>query len=333
VLAPVLALAAPGAGMAQQGFEREVSRFVAEMSARHGFEQAELARLLDEARVLENVLAAIARPAERKPWYEYRPIFVTGSRTQGGVEFWRRHRATLARAHEVYGVAPEYVVAIIGVETRYGANTGRIRVLDSLTTLAFGYPRRASFFRSELEHFLLLAREEGLDVRRLEGSYAGAMGLPQFISSSYRRYAVDFDGDRVRDLLTNPSDAIGSVANYLAEHGWRRGAPVAVRADGPPGKLAALAGRGIKPHTPLSDLTARGVRLVDTAAPGIDPSARAAVVALETRAGPEHRPEHWVVLGNFYTITRYNHSALYAMAVHQLAEAIRARFDAPAHDP
>lgn len=315
----LLAALAPvaGAHQAEEGFagDSDVQAFITEMVRNHGFERDRLEALLAEARPQPAVLSAISRPAEARPWHEYRPIFLTRARILAGAAFWDSHAAVLQRALQRFGVPPEIVVAIIGVETRYGARTGGIRVLDALATLAFRYPRRSGFFRSELEQYLLLVRQEELDPLALRGSYAGAMGLPQFIASSYRRYAVDFDGDGRRDLLDDPDDAIGSVANYLAEHGWRRGEPIAAPAqvDGAP--YRELLGRGLKPQIPIGEMKARGLR-IDAALPDSQPGA---LIELETGDGYEY----WVGLENFYAITRYNHSALYAMAVYQLAQAIR----------
>lgn len=295
--------------------EPEVQRFVDDMVEQHGFPRSDVNDILADAKVLPEVLDAISRPAERKPWYEYRAIFVTPPRIEGGVAFWGTHRGDLSRAQQEFGVSPEIIVAIIGVETRYGQHTGRHRVLDALSTLAFRYPKRSRFFRSELQAFLLLSRDEGFDPRSLKGSYAGAIGLPQFIPSSYRQYAVDFDGDNIRDLLGNPTDAIGSVANYLSEHGWEKGAGVAFPAELRVEDARELTSGGIKPQLALTDMQARGVS-IGRAAPH---QARGALIEFEAREGPEY----WVGLQNFYTITRYNHSPLYAMAVYQLAQAIR----------
>lgn len=321
VLILACAAPAPAAANAAERLDGDpaLHRFVDEMTARHGFDASQLQSLFRTARVAPEVLEAISRPAEAKPWYEYRTIFLTRARVEGGAAFWQRHRDTLMRAAAEYGVAPEFIVAILGVETRYGDNTGRIRVLDALSTLAFRYPRRSSFFRSELEEFLLLTREESLDPLALKGSYAGAMGLPQFIASSYRRYAVDFDGDQVRDLLENPADAIGSIANYLKRHGWQPDGPVAVPAKVHRDAARQLAGLGLKPHTPVGAMQARGLEL-DAAVPE---DALATLVELDTGEDVEY----WVGLQNFYSITRYNHSALYAMAVYQLARAIREAYE------
>lgn len=292
-----------------------VQNFVDHMVSRYHFDRAHLMALFDKVHIEPSIIAAITRPAESKPWYQYRPIFVTRSRIEEGVRFWDAHAALLKRAQQTYGVSPEIIVAILGVETRYGSRTGRYRVLDSLSTLAFDYPARARFFRSELEQFLLLTREEGVDPMSIKGSYAGAMGDPQFISSSYRRYAVDFNGDGKRDLWHSPSDVIGSVANYFHVHGWTPGAPIAARAKVTGDKYRTLLDDGLEPHMSLSAMKRYGVE-PRTPVAG-DP--QATLLALQDRDGQEY----WLGMHNFYVITRYNHSPLYAMAVYQLGEAIR----------
>ncbi|MCP4042961.1 MAG: lytic murein transglycosylase B [Gammaproteobacteria bacterium] len=316
----------------------EVREFIREMVTRHGFSQPELEGMFREVRSRPDILRAISRPAEAKPWYKYRPIFLTSARAEGGAQFWHEHRDVLKRAQEVYGVPPEIIVAIIGVETRYGANTGRHRVVDSLTTLAFEYPKRGKFFRGELEQFLLLTREIGKPPLKIKGSYAGAMGFPQFIASSYRHYAVDFSGDGVRDLLGNPVDAIGSVGNYLRRHGWVAGQVVALKVEVSKNDVSKLLESGLKPHLGLDEMHRRGVKfsdgdVQDVRSPppfhtggGIHPVPGDNIAGLKGalfRLQAQEGPEYWVGLQNFYTITRYNHSKLYAMAVYQLAQEIR----------
>jgi membrane-bound lytic murein transglycosylase B len=296
----------------------EIAPFVADMVSRHGFERASLEQALSGVRVRPEILEAIARPAESLDWYQYHPIFVTETRISKGEAFWRAHADTLSRAAAEYGVSPEIIVAIIGVETLYGTRAGRYLVLDSLSTLAFRYPRRSKFFRNELEQFLILARQENLDVQKVKGSYAGAMGIPQFISSSYRRYAVDFDGDGVRDLINNPVDAIGSVANYLKVHGWQRGGAIALPASVTGSEYKMLVKKGLKPHTPVSDMHNFGVVVLYAS----ENDSRGALIELANKEDIEH----WVGLQNFYAITRYNHSSLYAMAVFQLAREIGKRY-------
>ncbi len=306
---------------AAQAFSRpELHDFIDEMVKEHGFKKQELTALFDQVTLRPKIIEAMKRPAEGKPWYEYRPIFLTPESIEGGLDFWSEHADVLARAERIYGVPPEIIVAIIGVETRYGQNTGSHRVLDALSTLAFDYPPRGDFFRSELKHYLLLAREEHLDPLALKGSYAGAMGYPQFIPSSYRNFAVDFDEDGQRDLLNNINDVIGSVAHYFSKHGWQRGAAVALPATVSGDKYTALLG-GLKPELSLGNLKQQGVSFD---ASNLRGDQRGALLEFETETGMEY----WVGLQNFYTITRYNHSQLYAMAVYQLSNEIHARHDA-----
>jgi membrane-bound lytic murein transglycosylase B len=251
------------------GRRTDVQNFIREMTARHGFNPAQLQALFDRVQTRPDIIAAMTRPAEAKPWHEYRAIFINARRIQGGVEFWRTHAATLARAGQVYGVPPEIVVAIIGVETQYGGNLGKHRVLEALATLAFDYPRRADFFRQELEAFLLLTRAEGVDPLALRGSYAGAMGWGQFMPTSYLNYAVDFDGDGHRNLWVNPRDAIGSVANYFRQHGWRPGDPVTVPARVSGSVYPALVARRVAPPADsVASLRAQGVTPLGSVADG-----------------------------------------------------------------
>lgn len=316
-----LLLLSPAAVAAPAPFSERpaVRAFISEVSDRHGLSAEDLSALLDQARHRPDIIEAMQRPAERRPWHAYRPIFLNTRRIEGGIRFRHEHRTLLEQAEEAYGVPASIIAAIIGVETLYGQHTGRHLVLDALATLAFDYPPRATFFRSELEQFLLLTREEGLDPLAVTGSYAGAMGTPQFIPSSYRRYAVDFDGDERRDLLGNMADAIGSVANYLHAHRWRPGQPIASRVEAPAELPDDLLGQGIRPSVPVAELATRGIRTTEE----LPADALAAVVELEGDQGSEY----WLGLDNFYAITRYNRSALYAMAVHQLAKEIEAGYE------
>ncbi len=212
--------------------EKEKQDFILEMSQKHGFDPQSLSRTLEQAEIKQSILDAISRPAEKTlTWTEYRNIFIKPNRIEGGVNFWKENEADLNRAYQQYGVPPEIITAIIGVETLYGKRTGGYRVLDALTTLGFYYPPRSEFFRKELLQFLLLTREENIDPAEPTGSYAGAMGKPQFIPSSYRHYAIDFDDDGKRDIWNNNTDVIGSVASYFSRHGWRRDQPVTVPAS------------------------------------------------------------------------------------------------------
>ena len=310
--------ASPEGGSTGLDPESEIEPFVARMAESHGVPALRTRALLEDARILDSVLDAVRRPAERKPWYEYRKIFITEKRIARGAEFWRRHENSLTRAAQRFGVPPEIIVAIIGVESFYGVHRGRIRVIDALATLGFRYPRRSAFFLSELESFVLLSDEERLDARSVKGSYAGAMGIAQFISSSYRNYAIDFDGDGLRDLMQSPEDAIGSIANYLSMHGWLPGAAIAVRAEVEGNAFRAVVEQGMKPHASLASIRAKGVRFATYAAE----EEQGALLEFEVAKGREY----WVGLTNFYVITRYNHSRLYALAVFQLAQRIRERY-------
>ena len=294
----------------------QVQVFINEMVARHGFSKEELEKIFSQAQRRDDILALMNKPAEKRlQWYEYRKIFLTQSRIEGGVAFWNSNEAILAQAEKAYGVDAQIIVAIIGVETRYGGNTGAHRVLDALSTLAFDYPPRSEFFRSELEQYLLLAREDHIDLLTTKGSYAGAMGYGQFIPSSYQRYAVDFDQDGKRDLWNSPMDIVGSVANYLHLHGWNPGATVTLRASVTGDRYESVIEKGLKPEMSVTKLRAEGI----TPSKPLSDDTLAALISLDQENGPEY----WLGLNNFYVITRYNHSPLYAMAVYQLSEEIR----------
>ena len=315
-----LLLMVPATALASYAERPEVKEFMRELVKRHGFVEAELKRVFVKAKRVDPVLDAISRPAERvRTWEEYRAALLTERRIAEGGEFWKKYRHTLERAHKKYGVAPEYMVAIIGVETFYGRNTGNYRVVDALATLAFDYPPRASFFRNELEQYLLFARADGVDVFSVKGSYAGAMGLPQFMPSSTRAYAVDFDGNGHIDLRRSRADAIGSVANFLKVHGWQRDADVLVDA-----KVAGDAWRpfaeGLEPKHSMLALREAGIQF-DSPQP-----AGAPVVVIELASG-ERPSDYRVALRNFYVITRYNRSAFYAAAVADLARELRKNYD------
>ena len=320
-LATALAVAAPAfAQPPAYGERREVQAFIQELVKRHGFLESELVYLFSRVRRADQVIEAIERPAEKtRPWPEYRAPFLDERRIAEGIAFWRSHRGALVRAERAYGVPAEVIVAIIGVETFYGRNTGKWRVVDALTTLAFDYPARAGFFRSELESYLLFARDANLDVFAMRGSYAGAMGLPQFMPSSARRYAVDFDKDGAVDLRRSVTDAIGSVGNFLKQHGWRKGGAVLVPARVSGDAWRPIAG-GFEPKVPGAKWLEAGVH-VDKPPPGFEelPAVLVELDASDVRLG----------FRNFYVITRYNRSALYAAAVHDLSQALRARAPKP----
>jgi membrane-bound lytic murein transglycosylase B len=294
----------------------QVQVFINEMVAQHGFSREELEKIFSQAQRRDDILALMSKPVEKKlPWYEYRKIFLTQSRIEGGVAFWNQNAAILEQAAKAYGVDAQIIVAIIGVETRYGGNMGSYRVLDALSTLAFDYPPRGEFFRDELEQYLLLARVEHIDLLNTKGSYAGAMGYGQFIPSSYQRFAVDFDHDGKRDLWDSPMDIVGSVANYLHIHGWDPGATVTIRANVTGDRYESVIEKGLKPDTAVKELRTEGITPSITLPDGT----LAALLSLEQEDGPEY----WLGFNNFYVITRYNHSPLYAMAVYQLSEEIR----------
>jgi membrane-bound lytic murein transglycosylase B len=295
-----------------------VIEFARDLEQRHGFSADELLQQFAQIRPNERVLQLIRPPVSplQRSWERYRPRFLTERRINGGVRFWQENRSSLARASALYGVPPEIIVAIIGVETEYGGNTGGFRVLEALATLAFHYPRRAEFFRTELEQFLLLARENGFDPVDMRGSFAGAMGIPQFMPGSQRRYAVDFDGDRKIDLSGSVDDAIGSVGRFLEQHGWEAGQPIAVRARTRGEPDPSLIEAGIQPTLLVADLAQHGITA--------DASPQATVTLVDL-VSPGRPAEYWLGYNNFYVITRYNRSSFYAMSVFQLADAIRAR--------
>lgn len=291
----------------------EIRAFIEETSRDFGFERRELETLLAHAQTKQPILDAISRPAERVvPWYEYRERFLTEKRILQGTDFWMAHGEALRRIPDQNVAAS--VVGILGVETSFGRITGRYRVLDALATLAFDYPPRGDFFRGELQQFLLLAREESVDPQTALGSYAGAMGAPQFISSSYRNFAIDGDGNGKRDLWNSWDDVIGSVANFLLAHGWREGEPVVVVATLESGDLSRFDTSKLELTETVQSLRAKGVRF-DTSMPADAP---AILIVAQGKDGPVYR----VGFNNFYALTRYNRSPMYAMAVHDLGQAV-----------
>lgn len=296
----------------------DVSEFIAQMVDKHGFAAKELQTLFSRARFKPAIIAAITPPTEprARSWQAYRARFLTPQRIEAGVEFREQQHEALARATELYGVPEEIIVAIIGVETVYGRNTGGYRVIDALSTLAFDYPPRAEFFRGELENFLLYARDAGIDTLALKGSYAGAIGIPQFMPGSYLRYAVDLDGDGKSDLSNSYADAIGSVANFLKAHGWKTGQAVAYPAQVQGENYRELIDAGIKPAYRFDELANFGVSAGGEA--GAD-----ALCALIELATPDEASAYLVGLTNFYVLTRYNRSSMYAAAVLELAQAVK----------
>jgi len=299
----------------------EAQQFIDEMQQKHGFDKDALTYIFRRAEYLPSVIKYISPPKDPtgvRSWQRYRSRFVEPVRIKAGVAFWDRYQDTIRAASEKYGVPEEIIVGIIGVETIYGRNTGNFQAVSALATLAFDYPRRAELFRGELEALLLMAREQHRDPLDYQGSFAGALGLPQFLPSSVRNYAVDFDGDGQIDLLNSPKDAIGSVARYMQMHGWEAGAPVAQRASiGPEADLPPLIANDITPAFDAAGLASHGVKAAD----GTTPAGKAAFVELVT---PGEDSEYWLGYQNFYVITRYNRSSFYAMSVFQLGEAVKA---------
>jgi membrane-bound lytic murein transglycosylase B len=318
LLAAVLSAPVLTQALAAESFDLkrpEIVAFIDEVSARDGMSRRQVRALLKAAQPQPKIIEAMEKPAEKvSPWWQYREHFVTAERITQGVQFWGEHREALERIAAEYQVAPEYIVAILGVETKYGRITGRYRVLDALATLAFNYPPRHAYFTKELEQFLILAKENKLDPLTLTGSYAGAMGAPQFMPSSYRHYAIDANGDQQRDLWGDWDDVIASVANYLHQAGWRPGAPVLAEATVAAGTSFEVEPRNLEPRETVASLAARGIK-TELDVPEETP---ALLIDAERQDGPAYR----VGFHNFYVITRYNTSPRYAMAVHDLAQAV-----------
>lgn len=313
LFSPIPAGAEVPASKALQGF-------IEKMVKQHHFQETELKTLFQSVNLQQPILDAMAKPAEGKPWHQYREIFITDSRIAGGVQFWRDNQATLQAVEQQYGVPAEIIVAIIGVETKYGAFTGKYRVIDALSTLGFAYPKRSEFFMKELESFLLLSREENIDPLQPLGSYAGAMGLVQFMPSSFRAYAKDFDQDQRRDIWQNPADAIASVANYFAVHKWQAGGGIALQVQAKGSAYRQALSKGVKPDTSVGQLRKLGLSISTELAD----SENGKLLSYPLIDGEEL----WLGLHNFYVITRYNHSPLYAMAVYQLSQAIKSHYQA-----
>jgi len=293
---------------------KSVKSFIRDMVKTEKFDEKELTQLFKKIKIRGDILKAIKRPAEAKPWHQYRKIFLTRERIQGGVKFWQENEQTLQKAEAEYGVPAEIVVAILGVETKYGNHKGGFHAAEALATLGFGYPRRAKFFKNELKQLLLLSREEEVDPYSIMGSYAGALGEPQFMPSSFRKYAVDYDGDKKRDLINNSVDAIASVANYFKKHGWVTDGPITVPAKVKGGSYKKIVKKGIKPRLTVKKLEKSGIKPQKE----VSDNEKAALIELKLKKGREY----WLGLSNFYVITRYNHSQHYAMAVYQLSQEI-----------
>lgn len=317
-----VSLAIPPLAAAQEkNADQAIEEFIQSAIDKHGLDRDYITTTLNNAKKNQTVLDAIARPWEAKPWHQYHPIFLTEKRLKRGLKFWKKHNATLQKAEAELGVPAHIIVAIIGVETYYGSYKGKYGVLDALYSLGFYYPPRSDFFKKELAQYLKLSQEEQWDPMVQKGSYAGAMGWGQFISSSYRHYSIDFDGDNKRDLLTNPVDAIGSVANYFRQHKWKSGEPVAfkVAIDEQSNKLI---NDDLKIQNTWQELQTSGVKLLNSDVV-IESQTPAKLLALKQSEGYEH----WTVLHNFYVITRYNHSPLYAMVIFQLSESLKEQME------
>jgi membrane-bound lytic murein transglycosylase B len=292
-----------------------VADFVTKMAASHHFDKAELTALFAQVDTQDgDILQQIAKPAEALPWHQYRKIFVTEARIDGGVKFWRENAQTLAEAERRYGVPAQIIVAIIGVETLYGQRTGKHRVIDALATLAFSYPPRHEFFASELEQFLLLCREEKRNPLEPLGSYAGAMGIPQFMPSSFRRYAADFNQDGRRDIWHDNADVIASVAHYFVQFHWQTGQAIAAPVTATGERYKSVLNGNLKPDLRLGGLESLDLKISTPLAL----TDKVKIIELKQ----EQSEELWAVSDNFYCLTRYNHSPLYAMAVYQLSQAI-----------
>jgi membrane-bound lytic murein transglycosylase B len=328
VLAALLALHTGFACAQPSSYQnrKDVKEFVDEMVKKHGFGRKDLTRVLGQAQYQPTIVRAMDQPPESAlgSWQAYRAIFLRPERIDAGTQFWTRNADALRRAAAEFGVPEDVIVGIIGVETTYGRNIGTYRVIDALATLAFDYPKRSAYFRGELEHYLVFSREQRIDPLRVKGSYAGAIGIPQFMPGSYRRFGVDFDGDGQINLATSPADAIGSIGNFLKSHGWVRGQPVAFSAEVSGDGWRKLAESGIVPATRCADLPGYGIKI-----PAVIPGdTLCAVVELESPGQPL---DVRVTLQNFFVLTRYNRSNLYAAAVLDLAtEVARARAAATA---
>lgn len=295
---------------------KDVQQFIKSMVKEHQFNAKELTETLNQVQIQPQIIESMEKPYEKKNWDVYRDLFLTPKRLKGGLDFWAANKETLERAQKRYGVPPEIIVAILGVETLYGERQGENRVLDALATLAFNYPKRAPFFTKELKEYLLLCREHGVPATQYKGSYAGAMGKPQFMPSSYRYYAVDFNNKGRRDLISDNADSIGSIANYFHKHGWRVNGGVAQ-----PAKLSGLKAKRIQmnPKTAnynYAQLVAAGIKPIT--ASQHHPS-RAGLIELMTDEGKEY----WLAYPNFFVITRYNSSPQYALVVYLLSQQLK----------
>jgi|JI102314A2RNA_FD_contig_111_284911_length_2722_multi_3_in_0_out_0_1 membrane-bound lytic murein transglycosylase B len=305
----------------------DIRAFIQTMVAKHDMDQQKLEDLFDATNLRSSIIDALDRPATSRAWYQFSPGFLSAAKVRSGVAFWREQESWLTKAKLKFGVPEEIIVAIIGIESAYGKNLGRFRTMDALTTIAFEYPRRSDYFRQELEQFLLLAQEENVDPLSLYSSYAGAMGWPQFMPSSFRNYAVDFDGDGERNIWKNPADVIGSVAYYFAKFGWQTGAPIVTPAQPGDIDLEPLLAERFELKRSLDEWQQLGITRLDQSINGDN---KASLFRLESEPG---KYSYWFGLQNFYVISRYNKSVHYSMAVTQLAALIRAEYLNPTPSP
>lgn len=302
-------------GQGDYRYREDVEAFIRSVAANSDYTEQELVQLFSQVKHQRHLFERMDKPAEKLDWHQYRKIFITDKRISRGIAFWKQHRDLLQRIEDEYQVPAEIIVAIVGVETFYGSYKGKDPVFDTLVTFAFDYPKRARFFTRELEQFLLLAKEQGLDLRQIKGSYAGAMGMPQFISSSYRSYAVDFDGDGQANLFESLPDVLASVANYFRRHGWKSGEPITYPLQLASANNVQQLKATLKPNYQWADFKSSGL----STSVALADDSRVSLVKLQQQTAPEY----WVGLQNFYVITRYNHSELYAMAVYQLSQKLK----------
>ncbi|MCC5791535.1 MAG: lytic murein transglycosylase B [Legionellaceae bacterium] len=295
---------------------KEVQQFIQQMVKEHHFDRNELTAVMANVKLQPKIIESIQRPYEKKSWDVYKQLFLTHNRVEAGMQFWNENRALLSRAEKEYGIPANIIVAIIGVETLYGKNQGNYRVIDALSTLAFDYPKRSAFFTKELKEYLLLCKEHGINPGTYKGSYAGAMGMPQFMPSSYRAYAADFKKSKKKDLMNDKQAVIASVANYFKQHGWQSNQGIAQLAKVQGNAYKALKTNTRKPEYRWEQLQKAGVKPVTAA---INTPKKAGLIALETAEGSEY----WLAYPNFYVITRYNQSPQYALAVYLLAQQLQ----------
>lgn len=322
LLALVASLGSTVAGANDFLLDPAYANFRQKMVTEYQFSHAEVDSAMNSAQRIERILSIMTRPGESKQWYEYRPQFLAESTISRGVRFKQQYSDALWRAEQQYGVPQSIILGILGVETGYGQNKGSFRTIDALSTLAFGYPRRADYFTDELAALLVLAREQGQPVESYVGSYAGALGYPQFMPSNIRKLAVDFNGDGKADIINNPVDAIGSIAHYMAVHGWQRNEPIGFRASyrGPDDSQIVAPDGQLEKTRPAGEFATLGLTPLNPAVK-LDPLDMVNGIRLMEEFGPTY----WLVYPNYITITRYNYSRNYATAVWQLGEEIISR--------